>query len=334
MADATSTTTGADLAGGVGEGGNGGAPTEPTTEELKTKAEAETKRANEAHKLLRKRDQDFRGLQERLDKLEQERAAQRAQTQGTTSAASDDAEPNAEENYVEWLKWDRRQLEKRLAQSDAQRRAETEAQNLNTFAMTSEAAARAEIPDYQPAVEFLIEDYRKELKLTGELDLAVDDALADKNPQTRDNISRVMAERGISEREAAEDLVVRAAFEYRRQRAVRAAARHGGNPAKSAYELAKHRGWKGAQGTRTMAVVDGAVKEMERRRKLDAGTQTLGGIHEGGEPHDTRVYTRAELDEMRLKNPAEFRRVSREIAAQLDAHPEQTADILNRSIGR
>ncbi len=335
MAYAVSTTTGADVTGGVGEtAGNAAAAAagEKTVAELQAEVEAQTKRANEGYKTLRKRDEEQHQLRERIDKNERDMADLRASIKGggaaTTQASGEDLEPNADEEPIKWIQWNRRQEKRENDQRIAQMQAQSEADRLNTFALTSEAAAKQKYPDYDQAMPFLVEDYKKELKTSGELDLAIDEMLADQRPEIRNALSRTMAEKGVGEREAAEDLVARSAFEYRRQRIVRAAAKHGGNPAEQAYELAKHRGWKGAQGTARPTTVDSSLAEMERKRKLAAGTQTLSGVHDGGEPADTRIWTYPELRELERTNPAEFRKVTRAIAAGADENP----DLLNQAI--
>ncbi len=336
MADAVSTTTGADVTGGVGEtAGNAAAAAagEKTVAELQAEVEAQTKRANEGYKTLRKRDEEQRQLRERIDKNERDMADLRASIKGggkpaPMELAGDEPEPSQEDEPLKWLAWRDAKREKEFERRMQQQQAQSAADQLNTFALTSEAAAKQKYPDYDQAMPFLVEDYKKELKTSGELDLAIDEMLADQRPEIRNALSRTMAEKGVGEREAAEDLVARSAFEYRRQRIVRAAAKHGGNPAEQAYELAKHRGWKGAQGTARATTVDSSLAEMERKRKLAAGTQTLSGVHDGGESADTRIWTYPELRELERTNPAEFRKVTRAIAAGADENP----DLLNQAI--
>ncbi len=85
MADAVSTTTGADVTGGVGEtAGNAAAAAagEKTVAELQAEVEAQTKRANEGYKTLRKRDEEQRQLRERIDKNERDMADLRASIKG------------------------------------------------------------------------------------------------------------------------------------------------------------------------------------------------------------------------------------------------------------
>ena len=328
----------------VGEN-NGNATATETAEQKIARLEAERgaqeKRANQALGLVRKRDEEAARVRERLDKNDREMAELRAAlnkgggAEAVQRTDGADPEPDKTENPIEWLAWDRRQERAENARREAERDARSEADRLNNFAISSEAAARAELPDYEDAMKFLVDDFRSELKTTGELDLSIDEMLADRRQDVRDAVSRVMAERGIDERAAAEELIVQAVFEHRRMRTVRSAAKRNQNPAKKGYELAKHRGWKGAQGTRNLdggtdkrnqgstgAIVDDAMKELERKRALQRGTQTTAGVHEGGEPHDTRVYTYQELRDLERSNPAEFRRATREIAANADTNPD------------
>ena len=215
--------------------------------------------------------------------------------------------------------------------------AQNESSNLNTFALSAETAAKTEHPDYDKALNWLRDDYRKELEDSGELQEAALAALND--PNQKRNIEQHALSKGITEFDAALDLCAVGAFEWRRQQIVKSARRTGANPAVKAYEMAKKRAkgtpWAdGAADTttaRTATQVDASLAEMERKRNLRSAEQSLSETR-GSEPHDKRVWTRRELEDLRQNNPKEFKRAIAEIAQQADAGDPR--DVLGNLITR
>jgi phosphoribosylformylglycinamidine (FGAM) synthase-like enzyme len=57
---------------------------------------------------------------------------------------------------------------------------------------------------------------------------------------------------------------------------------------------------------------------MERKRKLKAAEQGLGGSDASSETQDQRVYTRNELEDLRRSNPAEYKRAIDAIVKRTD----------------
>lgn len=289
-------------------GAEGGAAQDQTQEELAR----ERKRANDAYALMRKQEQRLRELEAKIEK-------QPTSTSRNTNnpITGEDPEPDADSDPIGWMKWSRRE-DQRKAESDRQR---NEMLNLNTFGQTSEAIARQQVPDYDKAMEYLREDYRRELEDSGELDFTAAQAMND--PQQRSNIISHASARGVSELEAAKDLVAAAAWEWRRQRIVAAQQRLGGNPALKAVEMAKKRGWAGQSsgGGTTTGVVDDVLKELERKKNLRAAGNTTADVRDGGEPREKRAWNYDQLAELKRTNPAEFRKVIAEIATDADSDP-------------
>jgi hypothetical protein len=309
MADGTNhTTTDAATDAGATDGA-----TDQTAEELAR----EKKRANDAYANLRKRDATITALTQRLDRLESERSDKRETRQAATTAITgDDPEPDADTDYIAWMKWSRREDQRMLAR-DRQRQ---EMDNINTFGATSEAIARQQVPDYDKAMEFLRTDYRKELEDSGELDEAAMQLMSD--PNQRQNIANHAAAKGLSESDAARDLCAMGAWEWRRQRIVLAQKRLGGNPALKALDLAKRRGWGTSQGNQgTTGVVDDGLKELERKRALRAAGNTTADVRDGGEVREKRAWTYDQLAELSRTNKTEYNKVIKEIAADADSNP-------------
>lgn len=282
----------------------------------------ERKRANDAYALLRRSNASISELQERLNKLEADRTvppAAAAQPAAREPGLNDpDPEPNRASDPVEWLAWCRREDRREAARNQAR----NEMESLNTFAVSSEQIARQQIPDYDQAIGYLRSDYRKELEDSGELYVTALDMLAasQNDPNGRAAITNRMAEKGLSEIEAAQDLCADAAFEWRRQRIVKAQRMKGGNPAVEAVNMAKRRGYKtvAAGGAAQATGTGDALDELTRRQNLRRGTETIGDIRDAGEPREKRAWNRAQLDELQQSNPKEWRRVIKEIAAAAD----------------
>jgi hypothetical protein len=280
----------------------------------------ERKGAGDAWKLLRQRDgqlaeqaRKLAAQEERLARLE----AERVSSDNEKAAPVDpNAEPDITTHPADWLKWSRKQ-----DQIERQQQAvNNQLTELNSWAMSQEAVARQQLPDYEPAVAYLRTDYAKELEETGELDQAIFEAMQD--PNQKQNITNYAIQQGVSEPEAAREMVINASWEWRRRQIVKAQRRKGGNPAVKAYEMAKKRGWNGQAPKQAGGkVVDEALNELERKRNLTRGTQSLSDVRDGGEPRDQRVWTYDDLDALRKSNPAEYRRVTTVIATQADSDP-------------
>ena len=294
----------------------------------------ERAKANRAYQELRVyKEKTIPELQAEMETLRAEVRAGRA-TETVARAAevkADDPEPDADTDPVRWMKWARLQDRADMQRTLGSVLGRAENDSLATFEATSLAAAKAKYPDYEDGLKWLYEDYKKELMETGELDLTAHDALAD--PKQRENISNFAIQNGMSEIDAARELVAQGAFNYRRNRILTAAKRNGFNPADKTYDMAKRRGWKGAGlGPKNNSTVDEALKEMERKKNLRAAEQTVGG-RDGSAVQDGRVYTRNELEELRRTNRAEYNRAISEIANKANNEGAEAAglpDILTR----
>jgi len=225
----------------------------------------------------------------------------------------DDPEPNIEEDPTGWMKWSRRQ-DQRQAAFDRQRQ---EFDNLNSFGLAAEATARQQHPDYDQAMEFLRQDYRKELEDSGELDETAMQLLND--PAGRQNVLAHAAQKGLSEQDAASELCATGAWEWRRQRIVAAQRRLGGNPALKAVEMAKKRGYKPGEATNRSLGAGG-----DERNKGTTGIRSIMN-EPGPEPTRTqqpgRALNRHELDAL----PPQARREEiRRIAAAMEDDPPLT----------
>ena len=317
-----------DAATGAAEGTNGAAATPDPKDDALAREQREK---NAAYASLRKRDATIAQLTARLDKLEQQGATRETKP----AAVVGDAEPDANEDPIGWMKWNREQDRK-----EAQRnRQQQEMENLNSFGVASEATARQQVPDYDAHMEFLRNDYRKELEDSGELDEAAMQLLSD--PAGRQNALNHASQKGLTEMDAARDLCAIGAWEWRRQRIVAAQRRLGGNPALKAVELAKRRGYKSPDGTRqlnatgdtsnrgtTGAIVDDALGELERRKNLRAASQTTADVRDGGEVREKRAWTYDQLQELRRTNPKEFNKVTKEIANDADNDPSILGNVI------
>jgi hypothetical protein len=293
---------------------------------------------------IRQQDESISALQARLDRLEESRQEPTKRPAAAVAVNGEDPEPNRNDEPLEWLAWCRRE-DKREA---ARERQQGDWQNLNTFAVNSEQFARDKEPHYDEAREYLRSHYRDELEGTGELEEAglrlLQMAQNDKTGQTRQQLNARMAEKGLSELEAAKDWCFDAAFESRRMETVKAQLRKGGNPALKMVDLAKQRGWKpgtqyrgaglGAEDKNnrgsTGVLVDDAMKELDRRKRLRAGTETVADVRDGGEVSEKRTYTRQQLDELRNSNPAEYKRAIQEIVAASEEDPSAHHGIITR----
>lgn len=293
----------------------------------------ERKRANDAYAALRKRDAEYRrdieDLRQKISSMEQTRSTPQRATGG------DDPEPDPEQEPMKWFQWRDRQRDKAF-QAELQRRDQMQAQQgqfaaMQNFALSSEAAARQQVPDYDNHLAFLRESYRKEMEDTGELPDAASRGLAD--PNYRQIILNRAAEKGLSEYDAALDWAADLAWEIRRQNIVSISQRTGANPALKAVQMAKRRGYgnqaimgdlgfkplSGQPGTHTTgAFVEDGLKELERRKNLRAGTNTTADIKDGGEVQERRAWKRGELEELRTTNPKAYRQAIQDIANMAD----------------
>lgn len=296
---------------------------------------------DEAFRLLRSRDNQVRQLSERVKEIDDLRAEintlkqsrERAPKSESIAPLSDDGLPDINTDPTGWLKATREQDRQERIREQQQAALQNEQTTLNSFALSAEAVAKTQHPDYDKAMEFLRTDYRKELEDSGELHEAAFAALND--PNQKKNIDRYALEKGTTEVEAAVDMCAIGAWEWRRGQIVKAQRRSGGNPAVKAYEMAKRRGYKGeaggVDGARSSTQVDASLAEMERKRNLRAAEQSLSDVR-GGEPHDKRVWTRAELEDLMRSNPKEYRRAIAEIANQADSGDPR--DVLGSIITR
>lgn len=305
----------------------------------------ETLRKRDAR--TRQQDDTIAALQARLDRIETERQEQQngaVHTAPRGTITADDPEPDIDTEPTKWFKW-RDLRDERRRQQEAQ---QNDIKSLNTFAVTSEQSAREKEPHYDEARDFFRNHYRGELEASGELEEAalrvLAQAASDKTGFTRQQVNARMAEKGLSELDAAKDWCFEAAFEARRMDTVRAQLRRGGNPALQLVEMAKQRGWKpGTQfpGARlapadkndkgsTSALVDDSMKELERRRNLRAATQTTADVRDGGEVPEKQVYNRAQLEELQRTNPAEYKRAIAQIVADAESDPSAHHGIITR----
>lgn len=320
----------------------GGGAAQPSIEELQARLDKAEKDKGDAFRLLRDRTLKAQQLEKNVTDLRSEfdefkRGRSAAPVEGAPRREFDgtEAEPDINAEPTDWMRWNAAKTRRELFARDQQGEQMRSLDSLNSFAVAAEVAARQEHPDYDDAIKYLRNDYRKELEETGELHQAALDAVAD--PRQRQNIENYAMMHSMTMEDAAAELVVNSAWEYRRQQIVKDARRTSDNPASRAFRLAQRRGYKpkGAEGEITASSstqIDRSLQEMERKKNLREAGQSLADTA-GSEPRDQKVWTRDELENLRRNNPDEYRRAIASIANTMDTDKSKSPDWIKRNLG-
>lgn len=191
-----------------------------------------------------------------------------------------------------------------------------------------EAAFKATHPDYDEAMNFVIESRREQFDVMGKLDADADQWIA----QRPDLVERHAQETGLNPddygdiRKAARDMAFRIAIHQERQQLIANCERTGRNVAESVYGLAKSLGRKDAAAapeTKPVVQPEVAAKERVAKAKVAAEkrapfSQKLAAMDTNPSPSPKQITTREEL----------MRAPDKEQTAYLEKMDEENANFL------
>lgn len=251
-------------------------------------------RAREEKRAAREAREELQRERERIASLEAEKAALRAQLQ---------QQQQPQDEYAQEVD-PQVALQQRMEMLEEQLRE----RRVTDAIVQQETRFRADHPDYDKALEYLVTFERRAAEETGQLDVVADRV----RTTVPDQVRQLAVQKAMTEAEAARDLAAGYIFLARRQELVEGSTRTGKALPESVYALAKMRGYQGV--AQTPAPVQSpapppqnlSAAEQQRARQFETASTTLSTMTTSAAPVSREITSRKQLGSL---PPAEQERL-------------------------